>query len=121
MDLAHDGETEDVLAAVDLNPVLATLRHTGGGIRLLHWACEGGHVELASSLLDRGSVLHARTVCGRDALYYASHRGHVPVVSLLLDRGADPCTREDNFTALGAAAPGAITPSSCSCCPEGPT
>ena len=100
---AYDGETEAVLAAVDLDPALAT-RANEDGVRLLHEACGGGHLELATGLLDRGSDVHARNDGGSDALYYASIDGHLPVATLLLDRGADPCTRDDDWTALGAAA-----------------
>jgi len=100
---AKRGETAAVLAAVDLDPALLT-RADEDGVRLLHWACGGGHLELATGLLDRGSDLHARTINGTDALRCASWRGHLPVATLLLDRGADPCTRSDDWTALGVAA-----------------
>ena len=100
---AVDGETAAVLAAVDLDPVLTT-RANERGERLLHRACSGGHLELATGLLDRGSDVHARDYDGEDALYWASCQGHLPVATLLLDRGADPCTRSDGYTALGDAA-----------------
>ena len=100
---ARLGETAAVLAAVDLDPALAT-RGNESGVRLLHWTCLCGHLELATGLLDRGSDLLAGDKFGRDALFYASSGGRLPGATLLLDRGADPCTRTDKWTALGEAA-----------------
>ena len=100
---AQRGETAAVLAAVDLDPALAT-RADAYGDRLLNRACNGGHLELTTGLLDRGSDVHARGLSGWDALFCASCEGHLPVATLLLDRGADPCTRIDAWTALGRAA-----------------
>ena len=102
LERAQRGETAAVLAAVDLDPALAT-RGNAGGVRLLHRACSGGHLELATGLLDRGSDMHARNSGGFDALFWASGAGQLPVATLLLDRGADPCTRNDSWTTLGAA------------------
>ena len=100
---ASRGETAAVLAAVDLDPALLT-RANEGGVRLLHRACLGGHLQLITGLLDRGSDVHARDDGGEDALNWASAHGQLPVATLLLDRGADPCTRDDDWTALGYAA-----------------
>ena len=100
---AQRGETAAVLAAVDVDPALL-LRFNEDGVRLLHWACYGGHLEMATGLLDRGSHLHARTLRGSDALCLASVQGHLQVATLLLNRGADPCTRADSWTAIGLAA-----------------
>ena len=74
------------------------------GWRLLHFACDGGHLELARGLLDLGAVVDARTNYGWDALTCASCDGHAALVTLLLDRGADPCSRNDNYTAVCLAA-----------------
>ena len=101
---ARRGETAAVLAAVDLDPALATRADAANRVRLLHEASIGGHLELVTGLLDRGSDLHARDRFGTDALFCASCEGHLPVATLLLDRGADPCTRIDYWTALGVAA-----------------
>ena len=76
------------------------LRADGIGYRLLHHACIGGHLELARGLLDLGAVVDAREDDGWDALMWASGNGHPAVVTLLLDRAADPCSRNNNYTAL---------------------
>ena len=102
-DRAGRGETEAVLEACRQHQGLV-LRAGGGGSRLLHRACIGGHLELARGLLDLGAVVDAREVHGWDALMCASRVGHAAVVTLLLDRGADPCSRNDDYTALYLAA-----------------
>ena len=89
---ARRGETEAVLAALDLDPTLATRADIGGGT-LLHMACEGNRLELGRALLDRGSDVHARDMHGQDALFCACDRGsNLALVTLLLDRGADHCS-----------------------------
>jgi ankyrin repeat protein len=113
---AKFGATATVLEAVDLDPALAT-RCNEFGQRLLHNACHSGELELATGLLDRGSDVHARDIGGYDAMLWASGKGHLPVVTILLDRGADPCTRGNHWTALGAATAWGHHP----VCPEGRT
>ena len=103
---AQRGETEAVLAALDLDPTLAT-RAGNGGYTLLHWACWGNHLELGRALLDRGSDVHARNNGGGDALFCACcRRGcNLALVTLLLNRGADPCSTSDgDYTVLMYAA-----------------
>jgi len=103
LDRARRGETEAVLEACRQHQGLV-LRADVNGWRLLHLACNGGHVELARGLLDLGAVVDARDNGGFDALMIASNNGHAAVVTLLLDRGADPCSRNDDYTALYFAA-----------------
>ena len=97
------GETEAVLEACRQHQGLV-LRASVNGNRLLHYACFGGHLELARGLLDLGAVVDARCNVRWDALMCASHYGHAAIVTLLLDRGADPCSRNDYYTALYLAA-----------------
>ena len=100
---AKRGETEAVFEACRQHQGLM-LRADVDGDRLLHRACDGGHLELARGLLDLGAVVDARNNYGWDALMYASRNGYPAVVTLLLDRGADPCSRNDDYTALYLAA-----------------
>ena len=90
---AHSGETEAVLAALDLDPTLATMADFEGNT-LLHAACWSNELELGCALLDRGSDLHARDNRGYDALIYScnGYESNLALVTLLLDRGADPCS-----------------------------
>jgi hypothetical protein len=100
---AYQGETAAVLAAVVGDQALLH-RSNQYGRRLLHNACCGDHLELVQGLVEAGSDLHAKDYDGEDALYYASMWNHLAVAAYLLDRGADPCTRGDDFAALGWAA-----------------
>ena len=100
---AARGETAEVLAAVDQDKRLAT-RAGDYGNTLLHMASQGGHVELAGGLLDRGASHSAKDEDGWDALFFACLHDRLAVAALLLDRGADPNTISDSWTALGYAA-----------------
>ena len=103
LEQAYDGETAAVLAAVEQDKRLAT-RADEYGCTLLHRASQGGHVELAGGMLDRGASLSAKNAHGGDSLYFACVNGRLAVAALLLDRGADPNTSSVIWTALGYAA-----------------
>ena len=95
----------EILAAVELEPGLATRAGEGLGQTILHNACEGGHIDLARDLVDRQADVHQRCKDGWDALMFASLNGHIPVIEFLLSRGADmTARRNDGNTALGLAA-----------------
>ena len=101
---ALDGLTDVVLAAVDAEPGLVT-RAGGFGYTLLHMVGEGGHIDLARSLLERKANIYQQSNGGWDALMLASEKGHVPVLKLLISRGADVNVRDINGrTALACAA-----------------
>ena len=89
---ASRGYTAAVLAAVDQDRRL--VNRVGFGCTLLHEACgDGGHVELAGGLLERGADVHAKTAAGYDACWLACYEGNLALVALLLDKGANPHTR----------------------------
>jgi hypothetical protein len=103
LEQAERGETEAVLSAVDQDRKLAT-RIGDWEQRLLHRACEKGHVELARGLLARGALVELRDYFGNDATYYASKWCNVDLVTLLLDYGGNPNTTNDfKETAIWAA------------------
>ncbi|XP_071107805.1 ankyrin repeat domain-containing protein 17-like isoform X5 [Haliotis cracherodii] len=52
-------------------------------------ACAGGHAELVSLLLSKGSDIEHRDKKGFTPLILAATAGHVDVVEILLDHGAD--------------------------------
>ena len=95
----------EIIAAVELEPGLATRGSEVKGQTILHQACGGGHVDLARDLVDRQADVHQRSILGQDALMYASLEGHIPIIEFLLSRGAN-MTARDKFgnTALGIAA-----------------
>jgi len=72
---------------------------------IFHFACMGGHFEVVRFLLEKGCNLHAKTINpGCDALYYVVTNKNIPLATFLLNQGADPCTKTNNWTALGSAA-----------------
>ena len=101
----EDGNTAEILAAVDQDRRLAT-RADGNGMTLLIWACECDHDNplLAQGLLERGANVHVRDGSAWDALMYASASRHIAVITVLLDRGADPDSHNQFVSALSLAA-----------------
>lgn len=59
----------------------------------LFYACEGGHEEFATFLLDNGAEVDAKNHNGVTALFIAAQVGAASVVRLLMARGADPNLR----------------------------
>jgi hypothetical protein len=89
---AYDADTAEnvaeVLAIVDQHEGIVH-KADASGSRLLHYASDGGRVDLMRGLIDRGAEVSAKDSDGRDALMLAALNGHIPAASLLLDRGAD--------------------------------
>lgn len=87
----------------------ASLRnaHSGDGWTPLHLAAFFGYPDLASTLLDRGADVNARSTNSmkNTPLHAAAAGGNVELMRLLLDRGADAnALQEGGWTALHAAA-----------------
>ncbi|PRD34169.1 UNVERIFIED_CONTAM: acbd6 [Trichonephila clavipes] len=59
-----------------------------GGLSLLHWACDRGHMEIADFLISSGTDINCQDKDGQTPLHYASSCGHEEVISLLLKKGA---------------------------------
>ncbi len=57
---------------------------------VLHFAAEGGSVESAKLLLDRGVDINAKDSADETPLHVAARRGRPEMVRYLLDRGANP-------------------------------
>jgi len=100
---ASDGETALVLAAVDIDPSLAT-RADGHGYTLLICACDHANPLLAQGLLEKGANVHAQNSHGWDALMTASKAGCIKVCTLLLNNGAHPDSNNKHLSALSLAA-----------------
>ena len=54
----------------------------------LHYAADGGHMDLLGAALTRGAGVNSRDELGRLPLHGASWQGHVEVVELLLANGS---------------------------------
>ncbi|XP_062583268.1 uncharacterized protein LOC134245034 [Saccostrea cucullata] len=59
------------------------------GNSLLHFACEGGNIDILRKLLDEGFQLHSVTYKGKTVLHIASQFGHVPICKYLLSKSHD--------------------------------
>ncbi|XP_064310586.1 acyl-CoA-binding domain-containing protein 6 isoform X2 [Phalacrocorax carbo] len=64
------------------------------GRALLHWACDRGHKELVSELLQHAADVNSQDGEGQTALHYASACEFLDIVELLLKSGADPTVRD---------------------------
>uniref|UniRef100_A0A8C0VLH5 Acyl-CoA-binding domain-containing protein 6 n=1 Tax=Cyanistes caeruleus TaxID=156563 RepID=A0A8C0VLH5_CYACU len=64
------------------------------GRALLHWACDRGHKELVSVLLQNAADVNIQDGEGQTALHYAATCEFLDIVELLLQSGADPRLRD---------------------------
>ena len=88
-------EQAAVLAIVDQHEGIVH-RADGYGNRLLHWASEGGRLNLMRGVIDRGAVVNAKNSCGANALMDAAFYDRIPATTLLLDHGADLNARNNS-------------------------
>ena len=61
----------------------------------LHWACWGGHTDVARMLLTSGADVGVRDNVGRTPLHRACFWGHTDIARLLIERGADADVRDN--------------------------
>ncbi|XP_069497552.1 acyl-CoA-binding domain-containing protein 6 [Ambystoma mexicanum] len=66
------------------------------GRTLLHWACDRGHHELVSVLLQHKADINSQDNEGQTALHYASSCEFLDIVDILLKSGADPALRDQD-------------------------
>uniref|UniRef100_A0A8C6WKX1 Acyl-CoA-binding domain-containing protein 6 n=1 Tax=Neogobius melanostomus TaxID=47308 RepID=A0A8C6WKX1_9GOBI len=64
------------------------------GRALLHWACDRGHKDLVSLLLQHKADINSQDNEGQTALHYASACEFADIVELLLNSGADPSIKD---------------------------
>jgi ankyrin repeat protein len=55
----------------------------------LHYACEGGNLEVVKFLIDSGADVSVAGNDGNTPLHYACEGGNLEVVKFLIDSGAD--------------------------------
>ena len=111
---ARDAPVADAAERGDIEAVRTMLKRgadvnaaQGDGMTALHWAVEGGHVEMAGMLIYAGAHLEAVTRIGNyTPLHLASRAGMARGVEALLDAGANPgaTTTTGGATALHFAA-----------------
>lgn len=66
------------------------------GRTLLHWACDRGHKELVTVLLQYKADINCQDNEGQTALHYAAACEFLDIVELLLQSGADPTIRDQD-------------------------
>ncbi|XP_059793433.1 acyl-CoA-binding domain-containing protein 6 isoform X2 [Balaenoptera ricei] len=66
------------------------------GRALLHWACDRGHKELVTVLLQHRADINCQDNEGQTALHYAAACEFLDIVELLLQSGADPTLRDQD-------------------------
>jgi ankyrin repeat protein len=69
----------------------------------LHWAAQGGHLEVAKLLISRGAKVDSRNVANETPLIYAVAYGHKALVELLVAKGADVNAETEHGTVLSTA------------------
>ena len=89
IEAAKSGDLEAVTGFVegvglDVDACVAQYRRTG-----LHWACEGGNLEMCQALIDYAADVNFADKNGATPLHWAAWNGHAEVVKLLLASGAD--------------------------------
>ena len=99
-DLVKHGDLAGVASALDKGAAINEV----DGVTALYIACEGGNVEIAKLLIDRGADVNLPVSWQRTPLYAANKGGYADVVKLLLDNGADPNQVAKSQTPLHVAA-----------------
>ena len=66
------------------------------GRTLLHQACDRGHKELVTVLLQYGADINCQDNEGQTALHYAAACEFLDIVELLLQSGANPTLRDQD-------------------------
>ncbi len=74
------------------------------GKKPLHWAAQGGRIEVVEFLLGQGAAVDSKNAANETPLHYAAAYGNKDVVELLLSRGAAPDARSKFGTPLSYAA-----------------
>jgi ankyrin repeat protein len=86
-DAALQGDLAKVRELLAKDPVLVNAKGHNEKTPL-HWAAQGGHLELAHYLISRGATVDALNIQKETPLVYAAEGGHLKLAELLIARGA---------------------------------
>ncbi|XP_061094987.1 acyl-CoA-binding domain-containing protein 6 [Conger conger] len=92
-DHCRENNIDYVTRTIDCKKVDVNIKD-GEGRNMLHWACDRGHTDLVSALLQRNAKINSQDGEGQTALHYASACEFADIVVLLLQAGADPSIRD---------------------------
>ncbi|XP_028668250.1 acyl-CoA-binding domain-containing protein 6 [Erpetoichthys calabaricus] len=92
-DYCRENNIEYVTRAINSKKVDVNLKDEEGRA-LLHWACDRGHIDLVSMLLQNNADINSQDDEGQTALHYASACEFADIVELLLKAGADPLIKD---------------------------
>jgi len=87
-DAALNGDRAQVKALLAKDPSLIDAKGRNEKAPL-HWAVQGGHLELAQYLISRGAAVDALNIQKETPLVYAAEGGHLKLAELLIAKGAD--------------------------------
>ncbi|KAJ1171946.1 hypothetical protein NDU88_003803 [Pleurodeles waltl] len=94
-DYCRENNIEHVTHAIRSKDIDVNLKDEEGRT-LLHWACDRGHHELVSVLLQHKADINRQDNEGQTALHYASSCEFLDIVDILLKCGADPGLRDQD-------------------------
>ena len=86
-DAALKGDLAKVKMLLSKNPKLLDVRSENEKTPL-HYASQGGHLEIAEFLIAKGADVNSRNIADETPLHYAAALGHKEVVDLLIRKGA---------------------------------
>ena len=104
LEACRRGDVESLRRAANFGPLDLRLADECGRTAL-HWAADGGHVQVATALIKMGADVDAVDDDGQTALHYAATCERAEMCRLLLESGADPDAEDadgDTPNALGA-------------------
>ncbi|XP_045391961.1 acyl-CoA-binding domain-containing protein 6 [Lemur catta] len=94
-DYCRENNIDHITKAIKLKNVDVNLKDEEGRA-LLHWACDRGHKELVTVLLQYRADINCQDNEGQTALHYAAACEFLDIVELLLQSGADPTLRDQD-------------------------
>ncbi|XP_062855641.1 acyl-CoA-binding domain-containing protein 6 [Trichomycterus rosablanca] len=92
-DFCRENNVERVRSALNAKHINVNTKDEEGRA-LLHWACDRGHKELVTLLLNHNADINSQDDEGQTPLHYASACEFPEIVELLLQSGADPSIKD---------------------------
>ncbi|XP_023559389.1 acyl-CoA-binding domain-containing protein 6 [Octodon degus] len=94
-DYCRENNIDHITKAIQSKSVDVNMKDEEGRA-LLHWACDRGHKELVTVLLQHKADINCQDNEGQTALHYAAACEFLDIVELLLQSGADPALRDQD-------------------------